>query len=102
MGTNSGLIFFFHDSNVQYVKRPKSFTRCSEESVVDRQHPLFYVHCSPLKQSRLVLKHGPTEFMQAKKPQHCCSACNTLFGSIAESVCCSQFTCIRFGKKRKP
>lgn len=35
MGINSSLIFFFHDSNVQYVKRPKSFTCCSEELLAD-------------------------------------------------------------------
>ena len=36
MGINGGLIFFFHDSNVRDVKRPKSFTYCSEELVTER------------------------------------------------------------------
>lgn len=29
-------LLFFHDSNVQDVKRPKSFTYCSEELVRER------------------------------------------------------------------
>lgn len=47
MGINDGLIFFFHDSNVRDVKRPKSFTYCSEELVTERSILSFTFTAAP-------------------------------------------------------
>lgn len=48
MGINSRLIFFFRDSNIQDVKRPKSFTYCSEELVTERSI-LSFMFTAPTK-----------------------------------------------------
>lgn len=83
MGINSSLIFFFHDSNVQYVKRPKSFTCCSEELLTDSV--LSFMFTASPEMTRADSEVCTYRIKQAKKPQHCCSAWNLLFGSVAST-----------------
>lgn len=109
MGINSGLIFFFRDSNVRDVKRPKSFTYHSEELVTERSI-LSFTFTAPPKMTQADFEVWTSRIKTQMYASHKTPAlllckpvasAGSWLGTGKSSAAQFQFTCVKFGKKSK-